>query len=87
MDNFIVKLIRSNSGYSSKRFTGLLATACICIIAFIDLFTNLTVEEYVITGLIAIAMTALGSTAYQNYADNKFGKKDKKQDEPPIEQM
>jgi len=41
---FINKLLRDNTGVSSKRFVTLVTFILICIIAVVDLFTPLTIS-------------------------------------------
>jgi hypothetical protein len=90
--NFFRKLLGSNTGVSSKRFIGLTSCAVIYIIAFVDLFTDKTVTNYVYEGLVYLAIGGIFGIAAEKFADVLIKNKqtdlptEDKKDQPPIEQ-
>jgi hypothetical protein len=67
--NFIKKLLGSRTGISSKRLIGLTSVLVIYIIAFVDLFTDKTVSDYVFQGLIWLAIGGVFGIASERFAD------------------
>lgn len=67
--NFLKKLLGSKTGISSKRFIGLTSVLTIYIIAFVDLFTDKTVSDYVFQGLIWLAIGGVFGIASERFAD------------------
>lgn len=67
MKKFLYKLVTPNSGISSKRFIGLIASASVILIAFINLFTNLSVDDFVFEGLIWLAVGGMGFTWAESF--------------------
>lgn len=65
--NFMNKLLKPNTGVSSKRFISVGGFIFVCFIGLVDLFTNLSVSEYVFEGLVFIILGGLGSTAIEAY--------------------
>jgi len=82
--NFFRKLLGSNTGISSKRFIGLSSCAIIYIIAFVDLFTDRTVSDYVFDGLIWLAIGGIFGITAEKFADvidkSRHTKSDKSDD-------
>jgi len=72
---FLKSLISEDENVSSKRIVALLAVLTIEIIAFVNLFTGKSVQEFIFDGLIMLALGGLGITAVE-----KIFKKD-----PPSE--
>jgi hypothetical protein len=94
--NFLKKLLGSNTGISSKRLIGLSACVVIYIIAFVDLFTDKTVTNYVFEGLVYLAIGGVFGIAAERFADvliqNKQPKSEtpippKDTNVPPVEQL
>lgn len=82
MKRFMYKLVTPNSGVSSKRFIGLIASFSVIIIAFVDLFTNLTVSDYVFEGLIWLAIGGMGFTWAESFVKRNINN-DNTNDNPP----
>lgn len=74
---FLKSIISEDENVSSKRIVALLAVLTIEIIAFVNLFTGKTVQEFIFDGLIMLALGGLGITAVE-----KIFKKD-----PPSENI
>jgi hypothetical protein len=62
---FLKSLISENESVSSKRIVALLAVLTIEIIAFVNLFTGKSVQEFIFDGLIMLALGGLGITAVE----------------------
>lgn len=75
--NFFRKLFSgTNPDASSKRFIGIVASAAIIIIAFVDLFSNFTITEYVLDCVKWLALGGILGVASEKFADMLNGKKD-----------
>lgn len=82
MFEFLLKLIKSNNGYSSKTLTMLWAMAistilfiAIIIVVLVDLFTNYSVETdlYGVSAIIGgITMFAISAIAGKVYGDKQY---------------
>lgn len=58
----------SNRKTSHKRVVAIFMSIVIAVIAFITLFTTLEIESYIFNGLVAIVLTAFGSTAAEKFS-------------------
>lgn len=65
----MMKILKANSGVSSKRFISVGGFLFVCFITLIDLFTNLTVSDYIFEGLVFIILGGLGSTAAESFGN------------------
>lgn len=67
------KLVTSRSGgVSSKRFMALIVSGVIVVIAFVDLFSNYTVSDYVFEGLVWLASIGWGTVVAERFAKTPF---------------
>lgn len=69
MRGFFGKMLSSNKEVSSKRVITTTASALVFVVVVVDLFTDLTVTEYIFEGLIWMAIAGLGSTALESFAN------------------
>ena len=82
---FINKLLRDNTGVSSKRFVTLVTFILICIIAVVDLFTPLTISQFIFNGLMYLCSIGLGTILAQDVlTKNKYNKNNKQQEIPQL---
>ena len=82
MNNFLLRILKSNTGYSSKTLTMLWAMAistvlfiAIIIVVLVDLFTNYSVETdlYGVSAIIGgITMFAISAIAGKVYGDKQY---------------
>jgi hypothetical protein len=62
---FLKSIISENESVSSKRVVALLAFLTIEIVAFVNLFTGKSIQEFIFDGLIMLALGGLGITAVE----------------------
>jgi hypothetical protein len=62
---FLKSLISEDDSVSSKRIVALLAFLTIEIVAFVNLFTGKSIQEFIFDGLIMLALGGLGITAVE----------------------
>jgi len=80
MKSFLLKMLGSGTGISSKRFIGFMASLTMVFIAIVDLFTDKTVSEYVFDGLMWLAISGLGFVASERFANVLSARYTKKND-------
>ena len=68
-NNFMMNLLKPNSGVSSKRFISVGGFILLAFIALVDLFTNLTVSDYVYEGLVFAVLGGIGGSAAEAYGN------------------
>ena len=69
MSNFFRKLVAPKTDVSSKRVIGIISALAIIVIAFIDLFTDFNITDYVFDGLVWLSLGGLGFIATEKFAD------------------
>lgn len=62
---FFKSIISEDESVSSKRIVALIAFLTIEIVAFVNLFTGKTIQEFIFDGLIMITLGGLGITAIE----------------------
>lgn len=63
---FMFKLLKPNSGVSSRRFVAITSSFLIMFIALIDLFTSFSPSDYVYEGLLWLAGICWGAIGMEN---------------------
>lgn len=65
--NFFKNLFVSSNEASSKRFVGIVAFFAILIIAFVSLFSGLTLPEFMYMGILTVCLGSLGLTTIEKF--------------------
>ena len=64
--DYIKKLISTSPDVSSKRFMALIVTFVVIAIAFINIFSQRMISEYIFKGLVDLACIGWGAVSVEN---------------------
>lgn len=79
---FFKSIISEDESISSKRIVALIAFTTIEIVAFVNLFTGKTIQEFIFDGLIIITLGGLGITAVEKIFKQKSPPQDNSENIP-----